>query len=55
MSEQPIRIGYCLSLTGRLVSAGATARLLDDAKLAQFTPDPRRHCQKLNRQQGAVS
>jgi hypothetical protein len=25
MSEQLIRIGYCLSLIGRLVSAGATA------------------------------
>ena len=27
MSEQPIRIGYCLSLTGPLASNGKTARL----------------------------
>jgi branched-chain amino acid transport system substrate-binding protein len=27
MNEQPIRIGYCLSLTGPLASNGRTARL----------------------------
>ena len=27
MSDQPIRIGYCLSLTGPLASNGKTARL----------------------------